>query len=288
MSTPHPVVPSSSLPARLLRAAIGVRQWRVIAGVRYTEVTTEPLARALSERGSGGKEYALSFPGGRRMRIRVTPTRPYADLSGPAFLPLYAAAEPFLRPGMRVLAIRSGTGYVAEWLSHRVGPSGAVVALDDDNESIRYARWRYPLSNVAFETGGAETLAGESDGAFDAAMLAHALRDGEDAAKIIADVWRVVAPGGWLLVTAPRGVPTRRASPDPLPPMAAGAEELLSLVMQGTVTVRARGAAGHRAAESALEPMNRASEARVSMVVPPAIPADCAGVFAVKPPRARR
>ena len=81
-------------------------------------------------------------------------------------------------------ALRRGQPVAAAWLARgereglpepgerralaaRVGPSGAVVALDPDHESIRYARRRYTDSNIAWEIGGIGSLEGELDGSFD-------------------------------------------------------------------------------------------------------------------------
>jgi SAM-dependent methyltransferase len=192
----------ASGPLGLVRSLLGIRRSFTIEGVKYKELSAEPLWRALSRRGSGQKEYAVSFAGGRKMRIVVTPTRAYADLTGPVLLDEYRLAEAFIRPGMRVAALRSGTGYAGAWLSAMVGPSGSVVALDDDAEAIRYARRRYRLENVAFEVGGHEALAGEIDGAFDAVVAVRALRTDDDAAAITAELWRALSPGGGLMMTA--------------------------------------------------------------------------------------
>lgn len=201
MSTPR----DARRPQRLdwLRSLLGIRGSLTVGSVRYKELSPEPLARALSRRGSGAKEYTAHFPGGRRMRITVTPSRAYEDINGPALLSEYRLAEPSLRPGMRVVALRSGTGYAAAWLANIVGPSGSVVALDPDGEAIRYARWRYRFDNVSFEVGDHTALAGEIDGTFDAALAIHALRDDEDAGAVLVELWRALAPGGSLIATAP-------------------------------------------------------------------------------------
>jgi SAM-dependent methyltransferase len=211
-----------------------------VGGVRYKELSAEPLARALSRRGSKSKDFAVSFPGGRRMLITVTPSRAYEDLSGPVLLDEYRLAAPFVRPGMRVVALRSGTGYAAAWLAERVGPSGSVVALDPDHEVIRYARWRYRLANVSFEVGDHASLAGEIDGGFNAALAIRAFREGDDASAAAAELWRVLAPGGALVATAP-ALPGDAG--DPSRPMSS--DELAALL----VAPATREAATHRTAQ---------------------------------------
>lgn len=205
-----PVLARSSSVVRALarsletvRSLLGLKRTFEVEGIRYTERTSEPMHRAISRRGLGRKEFEVRFPDGTVQRIRCTPTRVYADISGPELLQCYAQAEPFVRPGMRVLDAATGTGYGAAWLTERVGPSGAVVAVSRDRESIRYAQARYRASNVAFEVGWTDALAGEIDGAFGGVVACAALTPADDPAAVVAEWWRLVTPGGWMLVVAP-------------------------------------------------------------------------------------
>ncbi len=191
-----------------VRRMLGLHPTLVVSGVRYRERGRESLRRALSSRGSGVKEYDVEFPDGKRTRIRCTPDRLYADLSGALLSPAYLACDPLIRPGMRLLDASCGTGYGAAWLAERVGPSGAVVALDRDLESIRFARLRYPLGNVSFEPGGIESVMGETDGAFAGVLACGVPLRGQDATRIVGEWWRLIAPGGWLLVVAPLSTET--------------------------------------------------------------------------------
>ncbi len=186
--------------ARRLRSVFGIRRSFNVDGIRYRETTTEPLRFALSRRGAGFKEYEVSFRTGGRMRIRCTHERVFADLVPPPNLPVCLRAERLLRPGMRVAVWPCGTGYAAAVVSGRVAPSGAVVALDPDEQSIEFARLRYPIQNVSFECGGMENLAGETDGAFDAVIAA--LPNVSDEARI-SELWRLTRSGGWLLIASP-------------------------------------------------------------------------------------
>lgn len=187
--------------ARVL-SAIGWRRSIVVDGVRYRERTADPLRRALSRGGDGVKEYDVRFPssaGLKRttMRIRCTKDRMYADV-GPTRRPgLYRALGGRVRPGMRVFELGCSTGAGASMLSGLVGPSGGVVCVDRDRESIRYARLRYRGGPVGFEIGWVESLGGELDGAFDVVIGVDALtgENGGDA-LVLAELWRVVGPGG--------------------------------------------------------------------------------------------
>lgn len=182
---------------------LGLRRTLVTGGVRYTERSTESLRRSLSRTGAGLKEYDAAFADGTRLRLHCTPGRVYADLSGAVLLPRYRLVEDLLSPGMRVLELSCGTGYGAAWLMERVGPSGAVVALDRDRESIRYAQHRYAAANTAFENGGVETLNGELAGSFDVVIALLGLEDEPGLEAALTELWRVVAPGGWMAIAEP-------------------------------------------------------------------------------------
>lgn len=188
-----------------LRRMLGTRRGFKVDGVYYKETSTELLARALSRKGSGSKEYRVTFPDASKMLIHCTLKRPYADVLGTGVGMHYQRAQGMLRPGMRVLALPCGTGSAVGWLAERVGPSGAVVALDSDEESVVYGERRYARPNVAFETagaGGIGALAGEIDGAFDAAFVVSP-DTGAITMPLVREAWRVTAPGGWLLVGCP-------------------------------------------------------------------------------------
>jgi SAM-dependent methyltransferase len=186
-----------------LRELLGIRRSFKVGGVYYKETSAELIWRALSVRGTGHKQLRVTFPDGSKLLIHCTAERVYADAMGPALLPQYQRAAALVRPGMRVLDMGCGTGYTASWLAGRVGPSGAIVAIDPDQESITFAHKRYIHPNVAFEVGAIEALAGETNGAFDAACCLTMLRAGAPDQPLVKELARVVAPGGWLLVGAP-------------------------------------------------------------------------------------
>src|SRR5262245_45115586 len=134
-SPAQPAGPRRGL-ANRLRHALGMRQTLLVGGVRYRELSVEPLRRALSRKGSGHKDYDVAFPDGGGMRIRCTPQRIYADLSLSPRAYVCDHAGALLRPGMRVLVLGGGTGDAGARLGRLVAPSGAVVSLDRDRESV--------------------------------------------------------------------------------------------------------------------------------------------------------
>jgi hypothetical protein len=103
---------------------------------------------------------------------------------------------------MRVLVCPGGTGALGARVARLVGPSGAVVSLEGDDESVQFATRRYPLSNVAYEKGKTRDIGGETNGAFDAAIIAFSDETEEQAAGALAEALRIVQGGGWVLVRA--------------------------------------------------------------------------------------
>jgi SAM-dependent methyltransferase len=227
----------SGLGRRLVRL-LGIGRRFTVDGVRYTEGGAEPLELALSRKGTGSKQYSVTFTDGSRMQIRATPRREFADLTGPRLLEALRPAMEAVRPGMRALVLRGGTGYVAAWLAGRVGPSGAVVSLEPDEEAARYASKRYRLENTAFEQGWLEALRGEVDGAFDAVFAVEAIWTGDTAAEVLRESWRLVGSDGWLIAGGPR---ERVGSDDG--PLSFTTESLRELILEA-VREEASGAGG--------------------------------------------
>jgi SAM-dependent methyltransferase len=204
-----------------LAQLLGIRRRFKVESVRYRECTHEPLRRALSPKGTGTKAFDVTFADGASMRIETTPRRRFADLSGPGILDPYRCGQSVLRPGMRIVLLESGTGAAGAWAARLVGQAGAVVALDRDVQSIEYAARRYPLPNISFEVGGAAALNGETDGSFDAALAIDAFAADDDPVPSIAELWRVLAPGGAMVLAVAMDTPPepdhrRRMSPDEL------------------------------------------------------------------------
>ncbi len=185
----------------LLRAMLGLRRRITVEGVRYKEKDTAPIDRALSSKKRGEKQYEVRFPAGRSMTIHCTPQRRYADLMDVPELRSIAFGENLVRPGSRVLVLGVGTGAPARLIAEWIGPHGGLVAIDRDNESIRFARRRYRIEGVSFERGGPELLAGELDGAFDLVMITqHWIERCDEPGHALNEAWRVTTPGGRMIL----------------------------------------------------------------------------------------
>ncbi len=102
-----------------------------------------------------------------------------------------------LRPGGRALDVATGTGDLALELSRRVAPGGEVVGSDFSEEMLVHARRKAP--GIAFEWGNALELP-YPDAGFDAATVGFGARNFSDLDRGLAEMARVVRPGGRVVV----------------------------------------------------------------------------------------
>ncbi|MDJ0896785.1 MAG: class I SAM-dependent methyltransferase [Alphaproteobacteria bacterium] len=108
-----------------------------------------------------------------------------------------------LGDGAMVLDVGCGTGASALPAAERIGPSGRVIGVDLAEELLRIARTKAVvrgLDNVEFHPGDMEQL-GYPDGHFDAVVCVFALFFATDMERQLAELWRMVRPGGQLAVT---------------------------------------------------------------------------------------
>lgn len=103
-----------------------------------------------------------------------------------------------VRPGNQVLDAACGTGVVALELLRRVGPSGRVVGLDINPGMLNIARTK--SDNIVWREGDVERLPYRA-GEFDAVTCQFGLMFFPDQAKAIAEMVRVLKPGGRLVVS---------------------------------------------------------------------------------------
>lgn len=104
-----------------------------------------------------------------------------------------------LKEGTRVLDVGCGTGRLAQWIAERVGTNGVVTGIDPLEERIHIARSRGGA--VRFEVGQAEDLRAFEDASFDTVCMSSVFHWVADKAKALAEVRRVLRPGGRLGVT---------------------------------------------------------------------------------------
>jgi demethylmenaquinone methyltransferase / 2-methoxy-6-polyprenyl-1,4-benzoquinol methylase len=100
-------------------------------------------------------------------------------------------------PGGRALDVASGTGDLAIELARRVGPTGTVVGSDFSEAMLDRAREK--SSAVTWEWANALELPYPDDG-FDTATVGFGARNFADLDRGLAEMARVVRPGGRVVI----------------------------------------------------------------------------------------
>jgi SAM-dependent methyltransferase len=108
-----------------------------------------------------------------------------------------------LAPGDTVLDAGCGSGRIATWLADRVGPGGVICALDRERDALEFVHATVPPApgRGAIEgwLGDVEHLPFDDD-TFDAAWCSRVLGYVADPSKALAELVRVVRPGGSIAV----------------------------------------------------------------------------------------
>ena len=105
-----------------------------------------------------------------------------------------------LSPGDRALDVATGTGDLAIELARRVGPGGEVVGSDFSSGMLDLARRKAPTPpGPRWELANAMTLP-YADGEFAAATVGFGARNFSDLDCGLAEMARVVRPGGRVVV----------------------------------------------------------------------------------------
>jgi demethylmenaquinone methyltransferase/2-methoxy-6-polyprenyl-1,4-benzoquinol methylase len=107
-----------------------------------------------------------------------------------------AADLALVGPGDRALDVATGTGDLAAELERRTG-AGGVVGVDFSEAMLAIARGKSPGS--VFEVGNALDL-DHPDSSFDAATVGFGARNYSDLSRGLAEMARVVRPGGRVVV----------------------------------------------------------------------------------------
>jgi demethylmenaquinone methyltransferase / 2-methoxy-6-polyprenyl-1,4-benzoquinol methylase len=101
--------------------------------------------------------------------------------------------------GGRALDVACGTGDLAIELARRVGERGEVVGCDFSERMLELARAKAAAPNMRFERANALALPYPDD-SFDAATVAFGARNFADLGRGLAEMARVVRPGGRVVV----------------------------------------------------------------------------------------
>lgn len=108
-----------------------------------------------------------------------------------------------VRPGNKVLDLAGGTGDLTKKFSKIVGPSGKVVLADINSSMLEVGRERLTnqgyVGNIEYVQANAQHLPFE-DNTFDVITIAFGLRNVTDKDEALRSMFRVLKPGGRLLV----------------------------------------------------------------------------------------
>lgn len=154
------------------------------------------LGYAQTKDPDGGRVYTLGTNSAEQDRLRQQ------DLCGQS-LALLGHVE--LEPGQRAIDIGCGPQGILDLLADRVGPDGHVVGLEALPEHVALARAfvdQHALTNVHIVEGDARRT-GLSANSFDLAHARRMLVNVPRPAEVVAEMVRLVRPGGWLACHEP-------------------------------------------------------------------------------------
>jgi ubiquinone/menaquinone biosynthesis C-methylase UbiE len=103
-----------------------------------------------------------------------------------------------LSAGERVLEVGPGAGFITQLAVRRVAPGGRIVCLDLQAAMLRKVRGRVGDAALLVQASGSRLPFRE--GAFDRAFLVHVLGEIPDQRGALAELARVIRPGGELAV----------------------------------------------------------------------------------------
>jgi demethylmenaquinone methyltransferase/2-methoxy-6-polyprenyl-1,4-benzoquinol methylase len=108
-----------------------------------------------------------------------------------------------LKAGDQALDVAGGTGDLTMYMAQQVGPSGKVIISDINAAMLNEGRKRLLDkgygSNIEFVEANAENLP-FADNSFDCITIAFGLRNVTHQDKALASMYRVLKPGGRLLI----------------------------------------------------------------------------------------
>lgn len=104
------------------------------------------------------------------------------------------------KPGLRWLDVGCGNGAFTEIIAERCAPA-SLAGVDPSEGQLRFARSRAALRAVDFREGDAMALP-YADGSFDVAVMPLVIFFVSDPAKGVAEMMRVVRPGGLVAAYA--------------------------------------------------------------------------------------
>lgn len=113
--------------------------------------------------------------------------------------------------GCRVLDAACGVGYGAHHIAQR---AREVIGVDISPAAVAYARERYVLPNLSFQSGDVTDLPFD-DGSFQMICSFETIEHIEDPGAALDEFQRVLSPDGLLVISTPRVGRTTRAPENP-------------------------------------------------------------------------
>jgi len=115
----------------------------------------------------------------------------------------YTISMSLVRANQCVLDVAGGTGDLSAAFSKRVGPTGTVLLTDINDTMLRHGRDRLfdrgLADNIHYIVANAECLP-LPDHSVDCVSIAFGLRNVTDKSLALQNMWRVLKPGGRLLI----------------------------------------------------------------------------------------
>lgn len=153
----------------------------IAGGTRLTGSFGQKFLRAVhAEDPLATEESLAALPGNRGVHLYESPV---------AWAPV--------RPGERVLDLGCGSGGATRAAADAVGDGGRVIGVDISPEALEAARIRTPTTlPITYRRGDARSLHFLDDRSMDCVVASLLLDDIEDIAPVLAEVFRVLRPGG--------------------------------------------------------------------------------------------
>ena len=115
----------------------------------------------------------------------------------------FALARTGLRAGQSALDVAAGSGDLSVGMARQVGPGGCVLVTDINGRMLGLGRSRMIdagyVANIDYVQANAEQLP-VSGSAFDCVSIGFGLRNVTDKGAALAEMFRVLRPGGRLLI----------------------------------------------------------------------------------------
>jgi demethylmenaquinone methyltransferase / 2-methoxy-6-polyprenyl-1,4-benzoquinol methylase len=115
----------------------------------------------------------------------------------------FTLAQSGVRLGQKILDVASGTGDLAKSFADKVGETGSVVLSDINDHMLAVGRSRLldagKVKNISYVQADAEQLPFKSN-EYDCVTVAFGLRNMTDKPAALREMFRVLKPGGKLLV----------------------------------------------------------------------------------------